>query len=201
VVFGSVQSLFKYLPQYDYIYPEIARRVPNALFVFGGNKSEVVTEKFGKRLEKVFDAAGVSFKEHVKIIPRMDLLAFVRLLGIIDVNLDSIGWSGGITSLRSIAVDLPIVSMPGEFMRGRHTYAMYKMIGLDELIANSLEEYIDLAVKMGTDKSYRDSLSRKIAENKHKLYHDLECVQALDRFFKSEVSKLSDTETVRSSRS
>lgn len=190
VVFGSVQSLFKYLPQYDYIFPEIARRVPEALFVFGGNKSEVVSDKFGLRLKKAFEDAGLPYEKHVKIIPRMDLVTFVRLLGIIDVNLDSIGWSGGITSLRSIAVDLPIVCFPGDYMRGRHTYAMFKMMGLDELITSSLDEYIDLAVKLGNNKSYRKKMSQKVADNKHKVFHDLECVKELDRVFKAEVNKL-----------
>ncbi len=34
VLYLSSQSLFKYLPQYDYIFAEIARQVPNAQFAF-----------------------------------------------------------------------------------------------------------------------------------------------------------------------
>ncbi|MBX9693795.1 MAG: hypothetical protein K2Z81_15505, partial [Cyanobacteria bacterium] len=189
VLYGSVQSLFKYLPQYDRIYVEIAKRVPNALFVFGGNKSQIVTDAFSSRIEKAFEAEGLSFRKHVKILPRMDLPTFVQLLGVLDVNLDSIGWSGGITTMRSIAAELPLVTLPTETMRGRHSYAMLKMIGLDELITESVEDYIDLAVRMGTDKKYRQTLVKKIGENKHKLFHDQACIDALDQFFKSEVAK------------
>jgi len=41
------------------------------------------------------------------------------------------GFSGGNTTLDTLAGDLPVVTCPGEFMRGRLSYAMPKMIGHD----------------------------------------------------------------------
>ena len=43
------------------------------------------------------------------------------LLRVGDVYLDSPRWSGGNTTLEAMAVGLPIVTLPGPLMRGRHT--------------------------------------------------------------------------------
>lgn len=189
LIYGSVQSIFKYIPQFDWVYAEIARKVPEALFVFVASGSEQLTAKFERRIRASFEKAGLDYDYYVKVIPRMDLGRFIKFLGLIDINLDSIGWSGGVTTMRSISLELPVVTFPGQFMRGRHSYAMLKMIGLDELIAGSLDEYVTLAAKLGSDKDYRLSTIEKIRANKSKLFYDEKCTSHLDEFFKSETLK------------
>ncbi len=188
-IYGTVQSLFKYLPQYDFIYPEIAKRVPDALFIFVAGKAPEVNNVFERRLRKAFESQGLSYEKYVQIIPRLSLPDFLQLLRVIDINLDSIGWTGGITTMRSLAVDCPVVTIPGEFMRGRHSSAMLEMIGVKELIANSLDEYIDIASKLGSVE-YRKQMIERIQQTKAKLFDDVECVRYLDKFFKSEVAKV-----------
>lgn len=187
VVYGAVQSLFKYLPQHDFVYPEIAKNVPNALFLFVGNNSASATDAFRQRLEKAFDKEGLSFKKHVRILPRMSFPNFMQLLTMIDVYLDSIGFSGGITAARALAAHCPIVTLPGEFMRSRLANAMMRMIEVDELSASSLNDYISIASRLGKDKKLRASIADKIQNNKHKLFGDRTCVEYLDRFLKSQV--------------
>lgn len=68
-------------------------------------------------------------------------------------------------------------------MRGRHSSGILKMIGLEETIANSEKEYIEIAVKLGQDQSYREEIKQKIRGNQDNLYHDLECVRALEKFY------------------
>jgi predicted O-linked N-acetylglucosamine transferase (SPINDLY family) len=72
-------------------------------------------------------------------------------------------------------------------MRGRHTYAILKMMGLEETIAKSIEDYIDIAVKLGKDKGFRKIISEKIASNKNKVYRDNECIEGLEKFFEDVV--------------
>jgi predicted O-linked N-acetylglucosamine transferase (SPINDLY family) len=75
-----------------------------------------------------------------------------------DVYLDSFGFSGGNTTLDAIACNLPIVTCPGEFMRGRLSYAMLTRLGLSETIAQDEAEYIDIAVRLGLEPVWRDRL-------------------------------------------
>lgn len=192
-IYASVQSLFKYLPQFDCVYPAIAKQDANAFFVFLSSDAEHITAAFQKRLKDCFEQAKIDFDTHVKILPRLTPAAFMQLLTVLDVNLDSIGWSGGFTTLRSLSVDCPVVTYASEFMRGRHSYAMLKMIGVDELIANNLDEFVALASRIGSDKEYRCALVEKIKANKHKLLNDIESVRHLDSFIKEAVSNLQRT--------
>ena len=58
-VFWCGQSLFKYLPQYDEVYPRIARAAPDCQFAFVDHpKSKAATAPFRRRLERAFAAHG-----------------------------------------------------------------------------------------------------------------------------------------------
>ncbi|MBX9692177.1 MAG: hypothetical protein K2Z81_07330, partial [Cyanobacteria bacterium] len=190
LIYGSVQSVYKYLPQYDYIFPAIVKQVPDSLLVLVTNKSASATTIFRRRLEKAFANAGIDFERHVRLLPSMSVDKFMRLLDVLDVNLDSIGWSGGLTTARTLTLNLPMVTLPGEFMRGRHSYAMLKMIGAEEMIAYSLDDYIRLAVKLGLDQDFRSSLRNKIANQKYRMFNDMACVKELDKLLKAAVAKL-----------
>ena len=59
-VYWSGQALYKYLPQYDAIFPRIAKAVGACRFVFiGFAKSKAVTAAFRERLGRAFAAAGL----------------------------------------------------------------------------------------------------------------------------------------------
>lgn len=189
VLFGCVQSHFKYLPKFDFVYPQIAKLVPDALFLFVDSKNPVITKKFRARLSKSFLKTGIDFERSVRFLPRMPRDYFLALLRVLDVNLDSIGWSGGITTLRSIAANLPVVTMPGEFMRSRHSYSMLRMIGMDELVAKSLDEYVSVAVSLGSEIVSRIEIAGHMKQQKSRLFRDMECVVTLDQFIKCEMQK------------
>src|SRR5712671_5237504 len=123
VKYWSPQSLYKYLPQFDWIFPRIARAVGPCRFVFIQDKSAHVTETFRKRLDRVFSEAGMIAADYCLILPRLDQSRFLAATQSCDIFLDNPEWSGGITTLESLAFDLPIVTMPGRMMRGRHTAA------------------------------------------------------------------------------
>jgi predicted O-linked N-acetylglucosamine transferase (SPINDLY family) len=58
------------------------------------------------------------------------------------------------------------------------------MLGVTETIASSEKEYIEIAVKLGNNKRWREQIKNKIVANHGRLYDDLECVRALEKFFK-----------------
>ena len=189
-VFGSAQALMKYLPRYDEVFPRIAEQAPDALFVFVGARRAHMTEAFEARLRRAFARRGMAYDDRVRILPYLTHAQFVQLFDAIDVNLDSIGWTGGHTTAISLARDCPVVTTPGEFMRGRHTHGMLRMIGVEELSAPSVDGYVALAARLGRDRDYRAALAAKIKANKRKLFDDMECVRFLDAFFKEKIAAL-----------
>lgn len=73
-------------------------------------------------------------------------------------------------------------------MRSRHSYGILKQIGVTETIASSLQEYVEIAVKLGKDKQWREKVKQKIIQNHHRLYNDLECVKALAQFYRQVIT-------------
>ena len=186
VLCGCLQSLYKYLPQFDGVFPRVAARLPTACFLFIEGNPASLTTSFRDRLREAFEREGLGFERFVRFLPRMSPGQFGGLLKRIDVNIDFIGWTGGNTTIQSLEQDCPVVTLPGEFMRGRHSYAMLRMIGLDELIAASLDEFVDITVRLGSDQVFRAAVVEKIAQSKHRLYEDRAFIAALDEFFKFE---------------
>jgi predicted O-linked N-acetylglucosamine transferase (SPINDLY family) len=180
-VFWCGQSLFKYLPQHDEVFPRIAREVVGAQFVFI-DLSATQRAKFEGRLERAFAAHGLRFEDHCVILDRLLPDKFAAVLGLSDVFLNSISWSGFNTTMESLDYDLPIVTMATPFMRGRHTLAIARMSGLDEAIVSSLGEYIELAVHLGNDPTARATARRRIAERKVRIYRDASAIRALEDF-------------------
>jgi predicted O-linked N-acetylglucosamine transferase (SPINDLY family) len=99
------------------------------------------------------------------------------------VILDALHWSGNNTTHDALAFGTPIVTLPSEFMRGRVTYGCYKQIGVMDCVASSKEEYVALAVRLGTDRDYRRMVKEKILASNGALYENVEAVRELERFF------------------
>jgi protein O-GlcNAc transferase len=189
VLYGCLQSLFKYIPRYDEILPRIARQVPEALFVFLEGEPAYMTPIMRARLEAAFAAEGLDAARHLTFLKRVSTEDFKRLMRGLDVCIDSVGWSGGNTTLRNIAFGVPLVTLPGAFMRGRHSYGMFRMIGADELIASSVDDYVDKLVRLGRDPDARRAVSASMLQNRHKLYGDTRFSQGFDAFLKSHLQR------------
>jgi predicted O-linked N-acetylglucosamine transferase (SPINDLY family) len=179
----STQSIFKYLPQHDDIYPRIAKAVPHACFVFLANESESATAKFRLRLKNAFAEFGLVADQYYLISKRLNFKDFLSLNMVSDVLLDSLEWSGGKTTLEALTCSLPVVTLPGRFMRGRHAYAMLKMMGLIETIAKDKASYCEIAVRLAQDSAFFSRINRLIAQNKTRLYEDRSFIKALEIFY------------------
>jgi predicted O-linked N-acetylglucosamine transferase (SPINDLY family) len=188
-IYLTSQSLFKYLPQYDFVYPRIAKEVPGAHFVFIAHASAYVTRAFEERLKAVFQQYNLAFPAHCTIMPRMGKSDFLALNGCCDTLLDTFEWSGGNTTMEGIASGLPaVVTCPGRFMRGRHTYAMLTKMGITDTVAENPEAYIKIAVRLGTEPEFFRRVQSRFNAGRHLLFDDATCVPALERFYARAVS-------------
>ena len=182
VVYLSCQSLFKYLPQYDYVYAAIAQQVPQAQFAFVSHPSTYITDIFRQRLQRAFAKFGLNSQDYCVILPRQKGDDYLTLNLVSDVYLDTFSWTGGNSTMEAIACNLPVVTCPGEFMRGRHSYAMLKVLGVTDTIANNEAEYIEIAVRLGLNQEWRNSIVKRMIQRHSYLYDDKTCVEALDGF-------------------
>lgn len=183
ILYLCVQSLHKYLPEYDCLLPRIAAKVPDAQFVFVAAPPGA-ERRLSARLKEAFAAAGLNYEKHVVFLPPLAHEEFRGLCSIGHIYLDSIGWSGCTTTLDALDFNVVPVTMPGQFMRGRHTSAMLEMMHLPDTIAGSIDEYVELSVRLGSDAGWRQALSDRIAEEKHRLYRDRSAIAGLENFLR-----------------
>src|SRR5262249_13549046 len=106
-----------------------------------------------------------------------------------DVFLDTIDWSGGRTTFEAIACALPVVTIPGEFMRGRESYAILRQLGVTDTVARDKAEYVDIAVRLGTDRRWRDDVIQRMIRGYASLYSNRQGLAALEEFFSNVVEK------------
>jgi predicted O-linked N-acetylglucosamine transferase (SPINDLY family) len=95
-----------------------------------------------------------------------------------DAMLDSVRWSGGNTSLDAIACALPVVTLPGRYMRSRQSAAMLAQVGLPELVARDEADYVAIAARLASDRDWRDEVSRRIDLGADRLFDDPAPVEA-----------------------
>ncbi|HET6265482.1 MAG TPA: hypothetical protein VFD95_11520, partial [Usitatibacter sp.] len=122
----------------------------------------------------------VSFEEQVRVLPRLAHGDYLRVNQLCDVMLDTLHWSGGNTSLDAFASGLPVVTMPGELMRGRQSMAMLGTLGIPELVVKDVDRYVETAVRVGKDRDERRALSERIAAARGELFERDEPIRALE---------------------
>jgi CRISPR-associated protein Csy1 len=173
------QSLFKIHPDMDALLAKIAAADEDGVLLFFQAPARAVSEQFARRLQDALQAQGVPPRGQVKFLPRMDAATFRRALAAADVVVDTVHWSGGNTSLDAIASSTPIVTLPGRFMRGRQSAAMLRLIGLEELIASTPDEYVRLAVDVARDRDRNRALREAIVARRGSLFDRPEAVARL----------------------
>jgi predicted O-linked N-acetylglucosamine transferase (SPINDLY family) len=177
-----VQSVFKNLPLHDRLLARIATRLPAARFHLTPHADAGICARLRERVERSFADAGLDPARHLGIVRGLPPAEFLGLARAGDINLDSIGWSGGNTTLEILCFGTPTVTLPGRTMRTRHTAAMLRLLGLDALIATDIEDYVRIAVNLGQSADYRAHVRETIAQHRHRLYDHTAVVAAFEAF-------------------
>lgn len=172
-------TLFKMHPDYDRALAGILQQDPLARLVFFADHSQPFHEHLQQRWEKVLDIQRVTF------LPWQSPANFMQLLQLADAGLDSFYFGGGNTAFITMAAGLPTVTWPAPFARGRMYAAHYALMGMGPgLVAETQENYANLAVAMGQDKDLQNELKQQILNRKAVLYSDMTGTQAMVDFFR-----------------
>jgi len=181
-IFWCPQTAYKYLPQYDWIYPAIASKVPHAQFVFITIRPESEASKILRdRLTKVFSERGLDAQHFLYFTHGVNPDEFSTVASLCDLGLDTIGWSGCNSSLETLAVATPVLTCPSTFMRSRHTSAILTMMGCEELIVSTPEQLVEEAIAVSSDRERLMNLRSRVTSSISNVYRDMEAVRGLER--------------------
>lgn len=180
------QVLFKFHPDFDEMLGGILREDPSGEIILLECRHKPWLDLLMRRLKKSLpDVAN-----RIRVLPYPGPAGYLKMIETSDVMLDTYHYGGGSTSLQGLGLGTPIVTLPGNFQRGRHTYSYYAAMGMMDCVASSREDYVKRALRIGKDKDYRKALSVQIKDRSEVLFSDARVIQELESFFIKSLNSL-----------
>ncbi len=168
IVYISGSNFFKITPEVEAIWIEILKRVPRSklvLYPFNPNWSNAYPRNaFLSRIHSSLKRAGVDENRLVLLEPAPTYGDVKERLKLGDVYLDSYPFSGVTSLLDPLQVGLPPIVMDGNSFRSRMGPAFLRELSMPELIANDDQDYIHLAVELGTNPLLRKHKQQQIEQ-------------------------------------
>ncbi|HEY2415988.1 MAG TPA: tetratricopeptide repeat protein [Pirellulaceae bacterium] len=184
-LYSCPQSIYKFHPAFDAALAGILRRDLQGQVVLIDwayrQADELLKQRFARVMPDVAD--------RIVFVRRMKQPEFMNFLTLADVLLDPFPYGGGNSSLEAFSFGVPVVTLPTEFLRGRITQAFCRRLGVDACIARDVEDYVEIAVRLGTDRMARDQVHRQILANQSGLFEEKTAVHSWEDFLQSVVQR------------
>ncbi len=146
VTFGSFCSFARISNETMRAWALLLRRLPGArLRMIGAPGGESLD-----RMLEIFDAAGV-YADRLDLVGRLPLDACLQQYLQIDIALDPFPCNGATTTCESLWMGVPVVSRSGRSGASRSGISLLTNAGLAQLVADSWESYVDIALSLATD--------------------------------------------------
>jgi CRISPR-associated protein Csy1 len=179
------QSLFKIHPDNDDLFARVLAESPKAQLILFAGRHPAVTDQYMRRLMRACDQYGVRIRERTRVLPPLPHEDFLRVNLVCDAMLDTLHWSGGNTSLDALACGLPIVTLPGAYMRGRQSAGMLSLLGIPELIARDEGDYARIAARLIAEVGWQRELAQRIAGARDSLFDVPDAIDRLQDFLQA----------------
>ena len=179
-------TIFKVHPDFDQMLLDILNLDTKAQIIFLQFKNQLHLP-LQVRLQHTFSSQNL---ERIHFIPWSKPNIFYQRLQACDVILDTFYFGGGTTSYQALGLNCPIVTLNVPWNKGRWTQAMYRLMGIDGLVAETPEAYAQIAVKVATDKQWQAILRQQIAERKAILFNNPAWSEGLLNFCLEQVQKI-----------
>ena len=173
LVYVSGANFYKIIPELEAAWTRIIASVPNSvllLYPFNPNwSSSYPAIAFQKRIATTFEQHGIPQDRLILLDCAPNRADVKERLKLGDIYLDSYPYSGMTSLLDPLEVGLPTIVMETEFSRSRKGASLLRELQIPDLITNSEEAYIQLAVALGTNPELRqqkkDKILQKMQEN------------------------------------
>ncbi len=165
-LYMTAQTVYKYHPAYDELYARILRADPEGKLVIFAGRIDEWTRLLKTRLQT---ALGDLF-DRVVWLTRLSHSEYLEAITHADALLDTPAFNGGTTSVEAVAAGVPVVTLPGPFLRMRTTLGVYNAIGVLDTVARDADEFVALALRLANDKSWRGAVSDKIRAHSDRLF-------------------------------
>ena len=184
---GIPQSLFKLHPDYDDVLEKIISRLPDTRYVLIEGQNKLQTDRLKARWVK---KAPITIASTI-FLPRMSQTDYLSLLETMDLLLDPIYFGSGNTFYEAMALGTPLVTMLGDYMRGRIVAGGYNQMKLERPpIAADIKDYIELTVRLAENAELRAQIKQEIkTAARQYLFDDQEAADEFIEFIKAAIDE------------
>jgi predicted O-linked N-acetylglucosamine transferase (SPINDLY family) len=146
VTFGTANNPQKYNPRAIATWARVMREHPTSRFLFV--RPEGGTPSFRANIRALFEAHGVAGERvDFEAVRGTHLAHYNR----IDITLDTFPQTGGTTTCEALWMGALCVTLVGESVFERLSYSTLMNLGLGELCARSLDDYVAIAARLAAD--------------------------------------------------
>jgi protein O-GlcNAc transferase len=149
VTFGCFNNFIKVNPKVLDTWISILKQVPDSRIFLKSHLfiDEVLINSF----KNLFEKQGIA-RERVRLEAfNKDRTEYINLFNEIDIALDPFPVSGGTTTHDLLYMGTPLITIDGKRMSHRTSSALLRVIKHDELIAESVNEYINKAIDLANN--------------------------------------------------
>lgn len=146
VTFGSFNNLAKVTPHVIRCWSEILKTVPDSRLLM-----------IARGLEQGKERVLAEFHSHGIDSGRLVLMGaqpFDRYLALhnqLDIHLDTFPYTGGTVTCHCLWMGVPVVTVTGNAVTSRNGASILGALGLDNLVAHSRDDYVDIAKGLAGD--------------------------------------------------
>lgn len=161
--FGSVNQWSKVSDEVKVVWSELLKTVENCKLIVVACGAQ--NPKFRDRIVAEFVRFGARAGQ-IQVSPNLPVRAFQELFHQMDVTLDPFPYGGGTTTMQSLCMGVPVVTLRGSHAFARNAIGPLSEAGLGNLIAESPAQYLEIASgltrNLGWLKETRAGLRRRI---------------------------------------
>ena len=146
VTFGSFNHIAKVMPRVIAAWFAILARVPRSRLRVLANRGGYAERHF----HELAASHGID-SARIDVCDKRPRLDYLRLIQQADIALDPFPFNGHTTTCDSIWMGVPVVMLEGHSYASRFGGSVLANVGLERLISQSPEQYVELAVELAAD--------------------------------------------------
>src|SRR5271155_3580643 len=148
ITFGSFNQLHKMTPEVIKVWARLLRAEPSSrLFLVA---SALGNPSVGDRVATCFADEGIG-RDRLMLEKTVPTPHHLALYNEVDIALDPFPYNGHTTSCEALWMGVPVVTMSGDRRVSRVGRSLLTVIDLPELIADTAEAYVEIAVSLAHD--------------------------------------------------
>ena len=178
-LYACPQTIIKFHPDFDHALAGILAADPRGKLVLIKTGDDAWYELLFARLRRIIP----DIVARLIALPPIPVGQYLGLLARADAVLDPFPFCGGNSSYEAFAAGAPLVTLPGKTMCGRLTDAFYRQMGLPEMVSHTVPAYVERAVRLANDRSFRADQAAAIAARDHEIFEDRKALALLEETF------------------